>query len=165
MPLSFLNNTNTQSLPPWKIAIIDDEEDIHTITKMALKRFTLDDRPLTFLHAYSAKEGRVLLSEESDVALVFLDVVMETDDAGLEFARWLRQDQNNHFTRIVLRTGQPGLAPEERVIMDYDINDYKEKTELTNRKLKTLMYGCLRWFDDNRTIDRACRANQTSVYG
>ncbi len=97
MPLSFLKEAKKPNLPPWKIAIIDDEEDIHSITKMALKRFTLDGRGLEFLHAYSAEEGKELLSSHQNIALVFLDVVMETDDAGLEFARWMRQDLDNHF--------------------------------------------------------------------
>lgn len=157
MPLSFLKDSIKPTLPPWKIAIIDDEEDIHTITQMALKRFTLDGRGLTFLHAYSAAEGRELLSKEKNIALVFLDVVMETDDAGLEFARWMRQDLNNQFSRIVLRTGQPGQAPEEKVIMDYDINDYKEKTELDRKKLFTTVFSALRAYRDIIKVDEARR--------
>ena len=140
MALSFLDQTEEPSLPPWKIVIIDDEKDIHTITKMALKRFTLDDRGLCFLHAYSAEEGKKVLAEEKDVALVFLDVVMETDDAGLKLAKWMREELGNNFTRIVLRTGQPGQAPEEKVIVDYDINDYKEKTELSNKVIYHSIY-------------------------
>lgn len=155
MPLSFLKKSKAVELPPWKIAIIDDEEDIHVITKMALKRFELDGRGLKFVDAYSAAEGRELMSQESDIALVFLDVVMETDDAGLEFARWLRQDFDNHFTRIVLRTGQPGQAPEEKVIMDYDINDYKEKTELDRKKLFTTVFAALRAYRDIITVEES----------
>ncbi len=155
MPLSFLKNSPKPSLPPWKIVIVDDEEDIHTVTKMALKRFSLDDRSLTFLHAYSGAEAKELLSNEKNIALVFLDVVMETDDAGLEVARWMRQDLNNHFTRIVLRTGQPGQAPEEQVIVDYDINDYKEKTELDRKKLFTTVFSALRAYRDIIQVEEA----------
>jgi response regulator RpfG family c-di-GMP phosphodiesterase len=155
MALSFLKQTEQPELPPWKVVIIDDEEDIHTITKMALKRFTLDDRSLTFLHAYSAEEGKRILAEEEDVALIFLDVVMETDDAGLMLAKWLREDLDNHFSRIVLRTGQPGQAPEEQVIVDYDINDYKEKTELNRTKLFTTVFTALRAYRDIIKIEEA----------
>ncbi len=155
MALSFLKQDAPPSLPPWKVVIIDDEEDIHAVTKMALKRFTLDDRGITFLHAYSAEEGKKVLAEEEDVALVFLDVVMETDDAGLMLAKWLREDLNNHFTRIVLRTGQPGQAPEEQVIVDYDINDYKEKTELNRTKLFTTVFTALRAYRDIIKIEEA----------
>ncbi|MCP4986697.1 MAG: DUF3369 domain-containing protein [Colwellia sp.] len=155
MPLSFLNQVETSENKPWKILIVDDEEDIHTITKMALKRFTLEDRGLTFLHAYSAKEGKEILAKEKDIVLIFLDVVMETDDAGLLLVKWLREENNNFFTRIVLRTGQPGQAPEEQVIVDYDINDYKEKTELSRTKLFTTVYTALRAYRDLQKIEEA----------
>ncbi len=155
MALSFLKKTEIPTLPPWKVVVVDDEEDIHTITKMALKRFTLDGRGLTFVHAYSAEEGKKVLTEENDVALVFLDVVMETDDAGLMLAKWLREELKNHFTRIVLRTGQPGQAPEEKVIVDYDINDYKEKTELNRTKLFTTVFTALRAYRDIIKIEEA----------
>ena len=155
MPLSFLSNKSEPILKPWKVAIVDDEEDIHTITKMALKRFKLDDRGVEFFHAYSAKEGLELLSKETDIALVFLDVVMETDDAGLLLAKAIRQDLKNHFIRIVLRTGQPGQAPEEQVIVDYDINDYKEKTELNRKKLFTTVFAALRAYRDIVKVEEA----------
>jgi len=155
MALSFLKQVEKPVQSPWKIVIIDDEEDIHAITKMALKRFVLDGRGLTFVHAYSAEEGRKVLTEENDVALIFLDVVMETDDAGLMLAKWLREELKNHFTRIVLRTGQPGQAPEEKVIVDYDINDYKEKTELSRTKLFTTVFTALRAYRDIIKIEEA----------
>jgi len=155
MPLSFLQQVETPEKKPWKVLIVDDEEDIHTITKMALKRFTLDERGLTFLHAYSAKEAKEVLAKEKDIALIYLDVVMETDDAGLLLAKWLREDLKSFFTRIVLRTGQPGQAPEERVIVDYDINDYKEKTELSRTKLFTTTYTALRAYRDLQKIEEA----------
>ncbi|NQY63853.1 MAG: DUF3369 domain-containing protein [Alteromonadaceae bacterium] len=155
MPLSFLKKTSEPKLPSWKILIVDDEKDIHTVTKMALKRFELEGRDLSFLHAYSAEEARKVLTEETEIALVFLDVVMETDEAGLELARWMREDLKNKFTRIVLRTGQPGQAPEEKVIMEYDINDYKEKTELSRVKLFTTVYTALRAYRDIIKIEEA----------
>ncbi len=148
-------------LAPWKVLLVDDEPDIHDITKLTLSRFRLDERALTFLHAYSGAEAKEVLSRESDIALVFLDVVMENDDSGLEVARWMRQDLNNRFTRIVLRTGQPGQAPEERVIVNYDINDYKEKTELDRTKLFTTTFAALRAYRDIMQVEQARRAQAT----
>jgi len=133
---------------PWIVLIVDDEEQVHSITKLVLDRYTFEGRKLHFLHAYSAKEAREVLSTHDDIALVLLDVVMESDQAGLQLAKYIRQELKNKFTRIVLRTGQPGQAPEESVIADYDINDYKDKTELTATKLKTLMYSTLRSYRD-----------------
>lgn len=155
MPLSFLAKDSPKPIAPWKVLIVDDEEDIHHITQMALKRFSLDDKKLTFLNAYSANEAKEILSSEKDIALIFLDVVMETDDAGLKLAKWIRQDLDNKFSRIVLRTGQPGQAPEEQVIVDYDINDYKEKTELDRKKLFTTVYSALRAYRDIIEVDKA----------
>ena len=155
MPLSFLTKDKIDQLPPWKVLIVDDEADIHDITTLALKRFTLDDKSLRFFHAYSAEEAKDVLSKETDIALIFLDVVMETDDAGLTLAHWIRKTLNNHFVRIVLRTGQPGQAPEEQVIVDYDINDYKEKTELDRKKLFTTVFSSLRAYRDIIEVEQA----------
>ncbi|HEY2347240.1 MAG TPA: HD domain-containing phosphohydrolase [Xanthomonadaceae bacterium] len=141
----------------WRVLLVDDEPDVHTITKLALSRFELDGRGLEFLHAYSGAQAREFLRNERDIALAIVDVVMENETAGLELARWMRQDLNNHFTRIVLRTGQPGQAPEERVIVEYDINDYKEKTELDRKKLFTTVFSALRAYRDIVRIDDARR--------
>jgi response regulator RpfG family c-di-GMP phosphodiesterase len=152
--MSFLSST-TPKLAPWKVLLVDDEPDIHDITKLTLSRFRLDGRALTFLHAYTGAEAKEVLARESDIALVFLDVVMENDDSGLEVARWMREDLGNQFTRIVLRTGQPGQAPEERVIVNYDINDYKEKTELDRTKLFTTTFAALRAYRDIMKVEEA----------
>ena len=140
---------------PWKILIVDDDEEVHSITKLALRNFTFDDRPLTFLHAYSGAEGIEALRSNPDVSVCLLDVVMETEHAGLDTANAIRTDLKNGFVRIVLRTGQPGQAPEETIIAEYDINDYKEKTELTRGKLHTLIYSCLRSYRDIIALDRS----------
>lgn len=133
---------------PWNILVVDDEEQVHNITTLVLDRFQFEGRKLNFIHAYSAKEAREILVDHDDIALILLDVVMESGLAGLQLAKYVRQELKNRFTRIVLRTGQPGQAPEESVIADYDINDYKDKTELTATKLKTLMYSTLRSYRD-----------------
>ncbi|MBV1775501.1 DUF3369 domain-containing protein [Burkholderiaceae bacterium DAT-1] len=154
--MAFLKPSKSVStLPPWRILLVDDEPDIHEVTTMALSRFVLDERSLFFLHAYSGAEAREILAREKDIALVLLDVVMESETAGLETARWLRQEQGNRFTRIVLRTGQPGQAPEEEVIVEYDINDYKEKTELDRKKLFTTLFAALRAYRDISQIETA----------
>ena len=137
----------------WKILIVDDEEDIHTVTRLALLNFEFKHRGVDFLNAYSGKEAREILTQENDIALVLLDVVMETPHAGLELARWIRDELNNSAIRIVLRTGQPGEAPENSVISNYDINDYKEKSELTAKKLYTLMCASLRSYQDIMALE------------
>jgi response regulator RpfG family c-di-GMP phosphodiesterase len=152
--MSFLS-TSAPKLAPWKVLLVDDEPDIHDVTKLTLSRFRLDGRALSFVHAYSGAEAKEVLAREQDIALVFLDVVMEQEDSGLEVARWMRQELDNQFTRIVLRTGQPGQAPEERVIVNYDINDYKEKTELDRTKLFTTTFAALRAYRDIMKVEEA----------
>jgi signal transduction histidine kinase len=131
---------------PWTIAVIDDDPAVHEGTRFALYDYSLHGQGLRILSAYSAKEGRELLKVEKDIAVVFLDVVMETERAGLELVDFIRRELKNETVRIVLRTGQPGQAPERNVIIDYDINDYKAKTELTADKLFTTLTAALRGY-------------------
>lgn len=138
---------------PWKILIVDDEPDVHVATKLALKGFQFDSRPLEFLEALSGAAARRVLADHDDIAIILLDVVMESDDAGLNLVDFIRNDLDNHMVRIVLRTGQPGQAPEREVIVRYDINDYKEKTDLSATKLFTLMYATLRSYRDINIIE------------
>lgn len=138
---------------PWKILIVDDEPDVHVATKLALKGFQFDSRPLAFLEALSGAAAKDILAHHDDIAVILLDVVMESDDAGLNLVDFIRNDLDNHLVRIVLRTGQPGQAPEREVIVRYDINDYKEKTDLSATKLFTLMYATLRSFRDINIIE------------
>jgi signal transduction histidine kinase len=128
----------------WKIAVIDDDRAVHEGTRFALSDYSLNGQTLEILSAYSAAEGRELMRSHSDIAAVLLDVIMETDAAGLDLVEFIRNDLKNETVRIILRTGQPGQAPERRVIVDYDINDYKAKTELTADKLFTSLTAALR---------------------
>jgi signal transduction histidine kinase len=128
----------------WKIAVIDDDHAVHEGTRFALSDYSLNGQGLEILSAYSGAEGRTLMRENPDIAAVLLDVIMETDVAGLELVEYIRNEIKNETVRIILRTGQPGQAPERRVIVQYDINDYKAKTELTADKLFTSLTAALR---------------------
>ena len=128
----------------WKIAVIDDDPAVHEGTRFALSDYELRGQTLEILSAYSAAEGRTLMRNHPDIAAVLLDVIMETDAAGLDLVDYIRNELHNETVRIILRTGQPGQAPERRVIVQYDINDYKAKTELTADKLFTSLTAALR---------------------
>jgi signal transduction histidine kinase/DNA-binding NarL/FixJ family response regulator len=128
----------------WKIAVIDDDQAVHEGTRFALSDYVLNGQGLEILSAYSAAEGRALMRAHPDIAAVLLDVIMETDVAGLELVEFIRNEIYNETVRIILRTGQPGQAPERRIIVQYDINDYKAKTELTADKLFTSLTAALR---------------------
>lgn len=139
--------------PPWKILIIDDEPDIHEVTQMSLANFEFGGRGLQFLNAYSAQQAKDILLETTDIAVALVDVVMENEHAGLDLIKVIREELNNEFIRLILRTGQPGQAPERKVIREYDINDYKEKTELTSQKLYSTIYTSLRSYRDLVALD------------
>lgn len=136
-----------------KVIIADDEPEVHAVTRFVLKDYRFRGKRLEFLSAYSGAEAKKLLDENPDASLILLDIVMEKDDAGLDVAEYIRESLHNNLIRIILRTGQPGIAPEEDVITRYDVNDYKEKTELTDRKFKTAMTMALRAYTDIVTID------------
>lgn len=139
---------------PWEILIADDEEEVHAVTRMVLSGFMFEGRELAMLSAYSGEETRTMLQAHPNIAVILLDVVMEEDNSGLTVVKFIREELKNSFVRIILRTGQPGQAPERRVTMEYDINDYKEKTELTAQKLFTTITASLRAYRDLRTIER-----------
>ena len=130
--------------PPWRVLIVDDDVDVHVVTKFSLSNACFQGRRLSFLHAYSGEEALNVLRNTPDIALVLLDVIMETSDAGLQVARQIRDSLHNKLVRIVLRTGQPGQALEHSIILDYDINDFWCKTDLTTRKLFTTVISSLR---------------------
>lgn len=132
----------------WTLLIVDDEEQVHTVTTLALDGFAFAGRRLRFLHARSAREAKALLEQQPDIALVLLDVVMESDTAGLDVVQFVRNTLANKFVRVILRTGQPGQAPEMEVITRYDINGYMHKTELTWERLYTAVYTSLSTYRD-----------------
>ena len=139
---------------PWRVLVVDDDADVHAVTRLALRNVSFKGRELELFSAHSAAEGFQTLRDTADIALVLLDVVMETEDAGLVLARRIREELGNHCVRLVLRTGQPGQAPEQRVIVDYDINDYKAKTELTTQRLFTAVISALRAYETLTLLER-----------
>ena len=128
---------------PWVVLIVDDDTEVHSFTKLALHDFTYERKPLQFLSAYSATEATEILKHYDNIAIILLDVVMESETAGLDLVETIRYHFNNTTVRIIIRTGQPGAAPELYVIDHYDINDYKEKTELTTDRLYTTIRSAL----------------------
>jgi len=149
----FADETTEEKLSEsWKILVVDDEAQVHTATEISLRKFVFENKSLTFINAYSAREAKQLIQENPDVAIILLDVIMETDDAGLNFVKYVREVLGNQLVRIILRTGQPGQVPEKSIIINYDINDYKTKTELTTSKLYTTILTALRSFSLSQNL-------------
>ncbi len=140
---------------PWVILVVDDDRSVHSITQLVLGDLRFQDRRVEILSAYSGHDAAAILRGRDDVALILLDVVMETDDSGLRLVRQVREEIGNHAVRIILRTGEPGQAPERQVILDFDINDYKAKADLTARQLFTATVAALRGYADLRALEEA----------
>lgn len=152
IPLSE-NNALGANKDVWQVMIIDDDTDVHSATTFALSNVEIQNRPLAFLHAYSAQQARDILANEPNIAVILLDVVMEQQDEGLQLVHYIRDVLHRAEVRIILRTGQPGYAPEIDAIQQFDINDYKTKSELTRIKLFTVVTAAIRSYEQICTIN------------
>lgn len=140
--------------PAWKILVVDDAPEVRTVTRLALDGYRFRDRGLVLLEAASAAQAKALLADHDDVAVAIIDVVMETEHAGLDLVRWIRQDRRDDLMRLIIRTGQAGQFPPASVLADYEINDYWEKTELTVPRLLTSLTTSLRGYEGLLKIHR-----------
>lgn len=155
MAFDFLEEDEEEIIKPtFKLIIADDDKEVHIITEMALQNFEFENKGLSVIHAYSGKETLKVMTENPDTAILLLDVVMEDTKSGLDVVDYLRNTLNNKLTRIILRTGQPGEAPKESVIREYEINDYLLKTELTIQKLYAALLTALRSYRDLLALEK-----------
>lgn len=141
----------------WKVLIVDDEPEVHTLTRLNLHSIDFRGARIDFLSAYSAEQAEKILSEDTEIAVILLDVVMESDNSGLKLVEKIRNEMGNNRIRIILRTGQPGQAPEAEVVLKYDINDYRSKTDLTQERMITTIIGALRNYADMQDLERGER--------
>ena len=157
-PLDSDKKVTNKTQKKWRILVVDDDDSVHQVTKLVLSDAEIENRHLEIVSVYSMEEAQKTLLNDSDFCMAFVDVVMETDHAGLELVQWIREDLKNQAIRLVLRTGQAGTAPEAKVIKDFDINDYKEKTDFTSNKMITTVYASIRAYRDIMTIQRSLDA-------
>lgn len=141
-------SAKTSTQLPWKVLVADDDAEVHRLTRLVLNDLVFDGRPLSLLEARSAAEARVLLDTHRDVAVLLLDVVMENDTAGLDLVANIRKEKAHACLQILLRTGQPGVAPESVVVSDYGINAYQSKADLTSQRFVSSMVMALRTYRD-----------------
>ncbi len=147
----------TSDVGAWKVMIVDDQEDVHSVTRLVLDDFAFEGRKVICLSAYSGAEAKAMIQKHPDVAVMLLDVVMETHRAGLDVAQFIRSEARNQLVRIILRTGQAGEAPEREVVTELDINDYRQKTELTADRLITAVTTAIRSYRDLKIINESRR--------
>lgn len=145
------SNSNTYYAPgnpdSWKVIIADDDPDVLSVTHLILRNLRYHGRKLQLIDAHSESDAIRQMREHPDAALIILDMIMENDDSGIRVIKHIRNEVNNEKIQIVLRTGQPGDFPEEELIIEHSINDYKSKTELTKPKLITTVVASLRAYE------------------
>ncbi len=143
--------------PEYRVLIVDDEPDVLTVTRMSLRTVSHAGRPLRLLTAASGAEAVRMVAADPDIALVFMDVVMESSNAGLEACRAIREQLGNRLVRLVVRTGQPGTVPERETIEAYDIDGYLAKAEITSSRLYSTVRTALRAYDQLWQLERQRR--------
>lgn len=140
----------------WPILLVDDEPDVLTLSRLAMQDFTVYGLPVELHTAVSKADAINLMATKlipklptvppPRVAVAFIDVVMESDMAGLELCEHIRNTMGNKVVQLFIRTGQPGVAPEREVIDRYDINGYFTKAEATEDKLYSLVKSGVRQY-------------------
>lgn len=133
-------------ITPWTLLLVDDEEDVIEVSKLVLDDLQFEGRPMRILTANSGREARLIFEREHDIAVAFIDVVMETEHAGLDLVKYVRENLGNNQTRLILRTGNPGAAPQHEIVRHLEIDDYKEKADLTADRLETSVLTSLRGY-------------------
>jgi CheY-like chemotaxis protein len=136
-------------LKEWQILLVDDDPDVLAVSKLAMKNFEVYGLSIQVHTAASKAEAVEVIKnltrlKNSIIAAAFIDVVMETDSAGLELCDYIRNTCEDTMMQLYIRTGQPGIAPERSVIDKYDINGYYTKVEVTEDKLYTLVKSACR---------------------
>ncbi len=137
-----------------RVLVVDDEPDVFAISKLSLRKLRYKDRPVELVHCSSGSEAIALMREHPETAVILLDVVMESDSAGLDACRTIREELGNRLVRVLLRTGQPGVAPEKKAIDDYDIDGYLLKTELTSTRLYAAVRTAIKAHEELVELER-----------
>jgi CheY-like chemotaxis protein len=146
------------TVEPIRVLVADDEPDVLAVTRLSLRGMRHGGRPVELIPVTTGAGTVAAMRADPGIAVILLDVVMETDSAGLDACQAIREELGNRYVRILLRTGQPGAAPERATIDDYDIDGYLPKAELTTNRLYAAVRTALKAFEELVDLDRHRRA-------
>ena len=139
---------------PLKVLIVDDDVEVHQLSQIVLRDFLYEGVSLEIISAYSAGEAKDIFKSTNNISIVVLDIVMESETAGLDLVRYVRSELKNEAVRIIIRTGDPGYAPEESVVYSYHIDDYRYKQSTTAQQLRSLVYSNLRSYQNYISLEK-----------
>lgn len=148
--LKFKNKATIEKFDDkWNILVVDDDATVHLLTEMVLKDFIFDNKKLNIIRAYSGIESIEIMTQDNDIVLILMDIVMESLTAGLDAIDTIRNKLKNHNVRIVIRTGQAGYKTKSEIMQEHSINDYEQKEYLTNEKLQSIITLQLKKYKDS----------------
>ena len=156
--------TDNQNGFRWKVLLVDDDPDILAVTRLSLSNFQYEGFNLDIMSAHNASKARYLVEQNPDLAVMIIDVVMETDTTGLDLVEYIRNELDNRSARIIISTGQPGLAPERYVIDNYDIDNYLPKTNLTSQNLYSQLRLALKGYHDVYRLETYSKGLKRVLY-
>ena len=156
--------TDKQNGFRWKVLLVDDDPDILAVTRLSLSSFQYEGYKLDIMAANNVSQARYLVEQNPDLAVMIIDVVMETDTAGLDLVEYIRNELNNRMSRIIVSTGQPGLAPERFIIDNYDIDNYLPKTNLTSQNLYSQLRLALKGYHDVYRLETYSKGLKRVLY-
>lgn len=149
----------------WQVLIVDDEKLIHDVLSMNIRDMVCNDRPVTLIKAYSANEAKNIIDNNPDIAVIILDVMMEQDDAGLNLVKYIREELKNIDIRILLHTGQPGIAPKREVSEDYMIDAYLDKNMSDNDDCYVAVKLALKSYQENVSLRQSVKKDDVTLLG
>ena len=149
----------------WQVLIVDDEKLIHDVLSMNLRDMVWDDRPIALLNAYSAYEAKKIIAQNTDIAVMIIDVMMEQDDAGLSLVKYIREEIKNSAVRILLHTGQPGIAPKKAVSDDYMIDAYLDKNMTDNDDAYVAVKLAVKSYQESLRLSQAVKKDDVTLLG
>ncbi len=151
---------------PFRVLVVDDEPIVHTLTAFVLEDMRFDRHPVEMISAQSLSEAKAAFQSHERIAVALVDLAMGSDlRAGLELVRWIREELRDRLVRIVLRTQRTALLPEHDAITRYEINDYRDKMELSDTELLSVITGALRGYVQVHDIDLQRRGLERVVQG
>jgi CheY-like chemotaxis protein len=156
-----MNNTRGS----WQVLIVDDEKLIHDVLSINLRDMVCDGIPLTLISAYSADEAKKIITNDPSIAVIILDVMMEQDDAGLNLVKYIREDIKNIDVRILLHTGQPGVAPKKQVSEEYMIDAYLDKNMTDNDDCYVAVKLALNSYQENLRLRQSVKKDDVTLLG
>lgn len=132
------------------ILVVDDEPEVHKVTNLALSNHTYKGFKFRLHDALSACEAKGKYEHvESKLVVALLDVVMESELAGLYLAKWIKELDSR--VMVVIRSGQIGVndtASIEQVQKEFGADFVLQKSTLTTQILLDTVNQCVdRYYD------------------